>query len=64
MDRPSPEQMARYRAMSPAERLHQADRLYWMARRFRAAHERALHPDWTEEQIERRVREVFQRVRA
>ncbi len=63
MDRPSPEQIALYRAMSPAERWHQADRLYWMARRLRAAHERALHPDWTEERVQRHVREIFLRVR-
>lgn len=63
MDRPSPEQLARYRAMSPSERLHQAERLYWMARGLRTARERALHPDWTEEQIQRRVREIFLRAR-
>lgn len=59
MDRPSPEQLARYRAMSPAERWHQSERLYWLARRMRAAHERVLHPDWTEAQVEQRVREFF-----
>jgi hypothetical protein len=63
MDRPSPEQLARYRAMTPAERLQQAERLYWMARRLRAAQERALHPDWSEEDVQRRVREVFLRAR-
>ena len=61
MDRPSPEQVARYRAMTPAERLQQAERLYWMARRMRAAHERTLHPTWTEAEIEAHVRSVFLR---
>jgi hypothetical protein len=61
MDGPSPEQLACYRAMTPAERLHQAEELYWMARRLRAAHERALHPEWTDEQVERHVRRVFLR---
>ncbi len=50
--------------MSPAERWQQAAQLYWMARRLRAAQERSLHPDWTEPQIEARVREIFQRVRS
>jgi len=61
MDRPSPKQIERYRAMSPAERLNQATRLYWSARRLREAHERALHPDWTDEQVREHVRKIFLR---
>ena len=60
-DAPSPDQIAIYRAMTPAERWRQAQALYWTARRLRAAHERALHPDWTEEQVEAHVRKVFLR---
>jgi hypothetical protein len=60
-DEPSPEQIARYRVMSPVERLRQAQALYWTARRLRAAHERALHPEWSQEQIEAQVRRVFLR---
>jgi hypothetical protein len=61
MDRPSPQQLARYRAMTPSERLRQADRLYWSARRLREAHERALHPDWTDDELRDHVRRVFLR---
>jgi predicted phosphoadenosine phosphosulfate sulfurtransferase len=61
MDRPSPEQLARYRAMTPAERLRQSDRLYWTARRLREAHERTLHPDWTDDEIHDHVRRIFLR---
>jgi hypothetical protein len=61
VDRPSPEQIAIYRAMTPAERLEQATRLYWMARRLREAHERALHPDWTDAQVADHVRGIFLR---
>jgi hypothetical protein len=61
VDRPSPEQLARYRAMTPAERLRQSTRLYWSARRLREAHERTLHPDWTNEQISAHVRRIFLR---
>jgi hypothetical protein len=61
MDRPSPEQLARYRAMTPAERLAQAEALYWTARALRAAQERARHPEWTEAQVHARVREIFLR---
>lgn len=61
MDRPSPEQIARYRAMTPSERLHQAELLYWQARRLRETYERTLHPDWSDEQIHDHVRKIFLR---
>jgi hypothetical protein len=61
MDRPSPEQIARYRAMTPAERLQQAERLYWSARQLREAYERSLHPDWTDEQVRAHVKRIFLR---
>jgi hypothetical protein len=61
MERPSPEQIARYRAMTPSERWQQATALYWTARRLREAHEHSLHPDWTEEQVCEHVRKVFLR---
>lgn len=60
-DRPSPEQIARYRAMTPEERLREATRLYWFARRLREAQERALHPDWTDAQVSEHVRRIFLR---
>jgi hypothetical protein len=61
IDRPSPEQIAIYRAMTPAQRLQQSVDLYWGARRLREAYERSLHPDWTEEQVQERVRKIFLR---
>lgn len=60
-DGPSPEQIARYRAMSPTERLRQAFALYWTARGLRLAHERALHPEWSEAQVAESVRRIFLR---
>ena len=61
MDRPSAEQVARYRAMTPVERLRQSYALYWTARRLRTAHERAKHPEWTEAEIDAEVRRIFLR---
>jgi hypothetical protein len=61
VDRPSPEQLEIYRAMSPAERLQQSTRLYWSARRLREAYERMLHPDWTDDEINDHVRKIFLR---
>jgi len=60
-DRPSPEQIERYRAMTPAERLRQSNLLYQAARDLRAAYERTLHPDWSAEQIKDHVRRIFLR---
>ena len=61
MDGPSPEQIARYRSMTPAERLQQAFGLNAMARRIREAHERTRHPDWTDEQVHEHVKKIFLR---
>jgi hypothetical protein len=61
IDEPSPEQIAQYRAMSPAERLRQAYGLYWTARRLRLAAERARHPDWSDADLEAYVRRIFLR---
>ena len=45
--------------MSPAQKLRAAERLYWSARSLKVAAVRARHPEWSEEQIERSVRELF-----
>lgn len=46
-------------AMSPAQKLRAAERLYWSARQLKAAAVRAQHPDWTEEAIQQAVRQIF-----
>jgi hypothetical protein len=46
-------------AMSPAQKLRAAERLYLSARQLKAAALRAKHPDWTTEAIQRAVREIF-----
>jgi hypothetical protein len=47
------------RSLSGAQKLRTAFGLYWEARKLKAARLRKLHPDWTEDQIENRVREIF-----
>ena len=47
--------------MSPAEKLGEAARLYWSARRLREASERQLHPEWTDADVKAHVRRVFLR---
>lgn len=47
------------RAMSPAQKLRAAERLYHSAWQLKAAALRAEHPDWTDEAIRRAVRMIF-----
>ncbi len=47
------------RAMSPAQKLRAAERLYHSARQLKAAALRAEHPDWPEEAIRQAVRTIF-----
>lgn len=57
-------QVAIFRAMSPGERWKAAHRLYWSARRLKAAYLKSRHPDWTDEQVEEAVREAFMHARS
>jgi hypothetical protein len=45
--------------MTPAERLRLAGTIHMQARAWKAAAFKAQHPDWTPEQIDQRVKEVF-----
>jgi len=45
--------------MTGAERLQQAENLYWMARKLKLAGLRYHHPDWSEEQLQQEVRRIF-----
>ena len=47
------------RAMSPAQKLRAAERLYYSARQLKAAALRAQHPEWSDETIRQAVREIF-----
>jgi hypothetical protein len=47
------------RAMSPAQKLMAAERLYYSARQLKAAALRAQHPEWSDATIHRVVREAF-----
>lgn len=47
------------RAMTPAQRLQAASRLYWTARHIKEAAIRARHPEWTDEQVKRELKEAF-----
>jgi hypothetical protein len=46
-------------AMTPAQKLRAAERLYYSARQLKEAALRAEHPDWTDEAIRQAVRKTF-----
>lgn len=53
------EYVAVLRKMSGEQKLVSAFALYWSARDLKAAALRAQHPGWSEEDVQRRVREIF-----
>lgn len=55
----TPEYVATLRRMSGEQKLRTAFGLYWSARKLKAARLREQHPDWTEEQVQQRVKEIF-----
>ncbi|OYW75053.1 MAG: hypothetical protein B7Z37_15030 [Verrucomicrobia bacterium 12-59-8] len=55
----TPEYIATLRRMTGAQKLRTAFQLYWSARRLKAARLRQQHPDWSEEQVQQRVKEIF-----
>ena len=55
----SPVQIAALRAIPGEKRLLLAEQLYWTARKLKAAGLRNQHPDWTEEEVNERVRQIF-----
>jgi hypothetical protein len=59
----SPEQFAILRGMSGAKRLRLAERLYWSARKMKAAGLRHQHPDWPESQLNDELRRLFSHAR-
>jgi len=60
MDEPlHPAQIAAYRRMSAAQKVEQSLALYWSARKLKVDALRREHPEWTDQQIEARTREIF-----
>ncbi|MBA2291755.1 MAG: hypothetical protein H0W15_04780 [Gemmatimonadales bacterium] len=52
-------ELARLKAMTASEKVAVMHSLWHQAWVFKAAGIRAQHPDWTAEQVEERVRELF-----
>jgi hypothetical protein len=58
-EKPTPEQVAIFRQMTPERRLSLAEKLYWTARELKAAWLHARHPEWTEQEIAQEVTRLF-----
>lgn len=52
-------QVQRYRCMTPAERWRQACELRDMAVALKSAWLRQQHPEWSQTELDRHVREIF-----
>jgi hypothetical protein len=59
----TPEEIRILRAMTPEQKLRAMERLYWTARFLKAAWLRHQHPDWSESDVQRRVRDIFMNAR-
>ena len=55
----TPEQIRIYREMTPAQKLELAARFNSSARRLKALGLRLQHPEWPEERVMKRVKELF-----
>jgi hypothetical protein len=55
----TPEYLATLRRMTGAQKLRTAFQLYWGARKVKAARIRQQHPDWSEAQVQKKVKEIF-----
>jgi len=55
----TPQEIQAFRKMTPADRLNLAGTMHLQAREWKRAAFKAQHPNWSPEQIKRRVREVF-----
>lgn len=55
----TPEYIATLRRMTGVAKLRAAFGLYWSARKIKAARLRQQHPEWSDAQVQARVREIF-----
>jgi len=58
-DRLTPERIAELKRMTGEEKLREAQRLYWEARRQRAVLIKSNNPDWPDDVVEKAVKLIF-----
>ena len=54
-----PEQIKIYKRLSPTEKLRIAGELYATCRNLKTAALRRQHPEWSAQEVEKKVREIF-----
>ena len=59
----TPEYVAALRSTSGQQKWKTASALYWGARNLKAAALRQQHPDWTEDEIQEKVKQIFMHAR-
>ncbi len=55
----TPEYIAMLRRLSGQQKLRTAFSMYWSARALKAAGLRSQFPNWSEEQVQQKVKEIF-----
>ena len=50
--------------MTPEQKLNAMSQLYWSAREMKAGYLRSTHPEWSEERVQKEVRDAFIRARS
>jgi len=50
--------------MTPQAKLKAAMNLYWSARELKASWLRHLHPDWSQQQVDKTVKDIFLHARS
>jgi hypothetical protein len=60
----TPEYVATLRRLSGREKVKAGFDLYWFARALKTAAVRDRHPDWTDAQVEEKVKEIFLNARS
>ncbi len=55
----TPEYIAMLRSLSGEQKLRTASAMYWSAGALKAAGLRSQFPDWSEEQVQQKVKEIF-----
>ncbi|MCP4710061.1 MAG: hypothetical protein GY869_15665 [Planctomycetes bacterium] len=59
IDEPTDKQIEIYKAMTPGRRLEVAGELYQAAWELKSAWLSSKHPEWSEERIQKEVRDIF-----
>jgi len=54
----------RFKHMSAEKKLQLSEMLYWSARDLKKSSLKTFYPDWTEKQLEKKVREIFMYARS